>query len=118
MKRNLDLVRAIVLDIEARGTPTDLIDPKVEGANELDVSYHVMLLEDAGIIRATDRSAIGIFRWSAGALTWLGHELAEYLRDEDLWQAAKSDVLEATAGGLPFDLLRDRLRELAARRLD
>ncbi len=118
MKRNLDLIRAIILDIEARGTPSDLIDPKVEGHNELDVSYHVMLMEDAGLIRATDRSAIGIFRWSAGALTWRGHELAEYLRDEALWGAAKRDVIEATAGGLPFDVLLDRLRELVKRRLD
>ena len=116
MKRDLDLVRAIILDIEARGTPLDLIDPRVEGFNELEVSYHVMLLEDAGLIRAMDRSAIGIFRWSAGALTWRGHELAEYMHDEALWQAAKRDVLTA-AGGLPLDAVQDRLRALVARRL-
>ena len=118
MKRNPDLIRAIILDIEARGTPMELIDPQVDGHNELEISYHVMLLEDAGLIRAMDRSAIGIFRWSAGALTWQGHELAEYLRDDELWEAAKRDLLDATAGGLPFDLLRDRLRSLVTRRLD
>ena len=117
MERDLDLIRAILLDIEARGTPTQLIDPTVEGSNDLQISYHVMLMEDAGLIRATDRSAIGIFRWSAGSLTWLGHELAEYLRDETLWETAKRDVLDASAGGLPFEVLRDRLRELVARRI-
>lgn len=118
MKRDLDLIRAILLDIEARATPSELIDPKVDGHNDLEVSYHVMLMEDAGLIRATDRSAIGIFRWSAGSLTWLGHELAEYLRDEALWETAKRDAIEATVGGLPFEVLRDRLRELVRRRID
>jgi hypothetical protein len=32
MKRDLDLVRAILLDVEARGTPLDLIDPEVDGS--------------------------------------------------------------------------------------
>ena len=117
MQRDLDLIRAILLDIEARGTPMELIDPVVEGYNELQVSYHVMLMEDAGLIRAMDRSAIGIYRWSAGGLTWLGHELAELIRSDELWEAAKGDVIQATVGGLPFDVLRDRLRELVMRRL-
>jgi hypothetical protein len=118
MKRDLDLVRAILLDIEARGTPLDLIDPDIDGYNELEISYHVMLLEDSGIIRAMDRTAIGIFRWSAGALTWRGHELVEYLRDDKLWEAAKADLLAAADGGLPFDMIQERLRELVSRRLD
>jgi hypothetical protein len=118
MKRDLDLVRAILLDVEARGTPLDLIDPEVEGYNALQVSYHVMLLEDSGLIRAMDRTAIGIFRWSAGALTWRGHELVEYIRDDALWESAKSEVLVAAGDGLPFDVLVDRLRELISRRLD
>lgn len=118
MKRNLDLVRAILLDVEARGTPLELIDPEVDGFNELEISYHVMLLEDSGLIRAMDRTAIGIFRWSAGALTWRGHELLEYLRDDALWQTAKSEVLVAAGDGLPFDVLQERLRELVSRRLD
>jgi len=117
MKRDMDLMRAIILDIEARGTPEEPIDPVVDGFNELEISYHVMLMEDAGLIRALDRSAIGIFRWSAGGLTWLGHELVEQLRDDELWETAKRDVLAATGGGLPLDVLRDRLRELVTRRL-
>lgn len=118
MKRDLDLVRAILLDVEARGTPLDLIDPEIDGYNELEISYHVMLLEDAGLIRAMDRTAIGIFRWSAGALTWRGHELVEYLRDDALWETAKRDVIAGAGGGLPFDVMQDRLRELISRRLD
>ena len=117
MKRDLDLVRAILLDVETRATPLELIDPEVDGYNELEVSYHVMLLEDAGLIRAMDRTAIGIFRWSAGALTWRGHELAEYMKDDELWEAAKNDVGTATGGGLPFDALLERLKELVGRRL-
>lgn len=117
MKRDLDLARAILLDVEARGTPLELIDPEVEGYNELEVSYHVMLLEDAGLIRALDRTAIGIFRWSAGALTWRGHELVECLRDDGLWDTAKREVVAAAGGGLPFETLVERVRELIAQRL-
>lgn len=51
-------------------------------------------------------------------LYWQDHELAEHIRDEKLWEAAKRDVLGAVAVGFPFDVLRDRLRELATRRLD
>ena len=73
---------------------------------------------DAGLIRALDRTAIGIFRWSAGALTWRGHELVEYMKDDDLWSAARDDVATAAGGGLPFDALLERLRSLVSRRLD
>ena len=118
MKRDLDLVRAILLDIEARGTPLELIDPEIDGHDELAISYHVMLLEDAGLIRAMDRTAIGVFRWSAGALTWRGHELVESFRDDALWESAKADVAMAAAGGMPFEVIVLRLRELIQRRLD
>ena len=118
MKRNLDLVRAILLDVEARGTPLEFIDPQVDGFNELEISYHVMLLEDAGLVRAMDRTAIGIFRWSAGALTWRGHELVELFRDDALWEKAKAEVHVAAGEGLPYDVLEARLRELVSRKLD
>ena len=70
MKRDMELIRKVMLEAEKSKDPFELIDPKFEGHNETEISYHIALLADAGLLHGQDRSAIGIFRWSAGTLTW------------------------------------------------
>ena len=116
MKRDLELIRSLLFAVEKNEDPMALVDPKVEGYNELQISYHVMLMADAGLIKATDRSAIGVFRWSASHLTWAGHELLDAARHDDVWKQVTGGISE-TGENIPFELLKKLLLEAGEKHL-
>lgn len=116
MKRDMDLVRQILLQVEKNTDPNELIDPKVEGRSETEISYHVMLAADAGLLEARDRTAIGVFRWSASYLTWAGHEFVDAARDDAVWQEAKK-IADTSGEGVSFEVLKKILLESAEKRI-
>ena len=99
-----------MLEAEKTKDPNELVDPKFEGHNETEISYHIALLDDAGLLHGQDRSAIGVFRWSAGTLTWAGHEFVEAIRDDGVWQEALA-IVAKSGGGVVF--VTQNLDELA-----
>ncbi len=113
MKRDMDLARAILLAVEEKGGP--------DGGSEIDigfpektpeeVSYHVQLLHEAGLLQATDYSSIGDYDWMPERLTWEGHEFLDAARNETLWNRAKSITLEKT-GGLGFESVKFALIQM------
>ena len=105
MQRNVDLIRSILLAVETNADPSEFVTPKIDGFSEVEVSYHIALMEEAGLISARDRSAIGVYYWSAGQLTFAGHEFLECSRDEAIWSHAKEQISRAS-GGLSFEVLR------------
>lgn len=115
MKRNMDLIRMVMLEAEKSKDPYELIDPKFEGHSETEISYHIALLDDAGLLHGRDRSAIGVFRWSAGALTWAGHEFVEAIRDDDIWKEALA-ITAKSGNGTVFELLKKALMSVLEKR--
>ena len=115
MKRDMELIRMVMLEAEKTKDPYELIDPKIEGYNETEISYHIALLDDAGLLHGQDRSAIGVFRWSAGTLTWAGHEFVEAIRDEDIWKEARA-IVDKSGNGVVFDVLRKALMRVLEKR--
>ena len=116
MIRDMNLIRQILLQIEANDDPQLWIDPEIDGRPEQGISYHIMIMEQAGLLDAIDRSAIGIFRWSARRLTWLGHEFLDVAKDESRWKSCL-----AVAGGngaANFDILHQSLRDAGLRALE
>lgn len=116
MKRNLDLMRDILVTLEAHPTPSEWIDTEIEGHTGVEVSYHVMLLHEAGLLEGWDRSAIGVFRWSASRLTWEGHEFLEAARDDTAWQET-TELVAGRTGGQSFVVLKDALLARAREKL-
>ncbi|MCF6156804.1 MAG: DUF2513 domain-containing protein [Candidatus Brocadia sp.] len=57
MKRDMDLVRQILLAIEAHKDMKQKIKLEIEGYSEEQIMYHVKILADAGLIEATDVSS-------------------------------------------------------------
>ena len=115
MKRDMELIRKVMLEAEKTKDPNELVDPKIEGYNETEISYHIALLDDAGLLHGQDRSAIGVFRWSAGTLTWAGHEFVEAARDEDVWKEARA-VVEKSGNGVVFEVLKHALMSVLKKR--
>ena len=115
VKRNMELIRMVMLAAEDSKGPYDLVDPKIEGHNEADISYHIALLDDAGLLHGLDRSAIGVYRWSAGTLTWRGHEFVEAIRDEAVWKEALA-ISGTSENGTVFEILHKALIQVLEKR--
>lgn len=111
MKRDMDLIRELLLKLEAipmrQGDvfhimPDDA-EIRVEGFEPGAIEYNARLLVDAGLIDpGTSRAMEGItFR----SLTWAGHDFLDAIRDPEIWAKTKKGA--AAAGGFTMDLLRD-----------
>ena len=104
MKRDLDLARQLLLDIENRGTDCS-VSVLRSGSNhqsEEQVRYHLRLLIDAGLLKEIDRTSAGI---PCVRLTHEGHELLELARNEPRWREAKYACQERT-GGMSLTVIR------------
>jgi len=117
MKRDMDLVRLILLAIEEepRGWAPKLV---IEGYSEQQIGFHVQLMGEAGFIKTADvtpresSSPIGIPVY----MRWAGYEFLEAARTPSIWEAAKSKL--KTAGtGIAFELLKETLLALARHQL-
>ncbi|RMP68437.1 DUF2513 domain-containing protein [Pseudomonas syringae group genomosp. 3] len=106
MKLDKDLVREILLAIEAnREDPVGCITLNLEDRDALEVSYHIMLLHEAGFILGTDSSADEGLEWFPKRLTYKGHEFLETVRDEEIWRRTKAGAEKA--GGVGLGLLME-----------
>ena len=117
MKRDMDLARDILFAIEKdEGDPLGWIDLELPGRSEKEVAYHVMLLEEAGLVEALDLSSKDGFEYKPKRLTWEGHEFLDAARNDTLWERAKAEALRQT-GGVSFDVLKELLLHLAKQAL-
>lgn len=94
MKRDMDLVRKILVAIEEYPEPRGGVPLTFEGYSDQDVSYHVKLLAEHGLIEAIDCSTRGEFEWIAKSLVWDGHDFIEAIRDDTRWSKAKKWVAD------------------------
>lgn len=120
MKRDLDLVRKILMyyeDKEMDGMDRSI---EVEGYSESSIHYHLLLMDEAGLLRcersvssSTPSRVIKVYPFS---LTWKGHEFLSSAKNESLWGKAKSLSLDK-AGVLSFDIMKDLLISMAKDKL-
>ena len=103
MKRDLDLLRLILLAIEADPTYRrgELLRVTIPGYSEDDTQYHLMLLGEAGLVNVKQLSS-GYF---VTRLTWEGHEFLDTIRKDSIWNKAKGKALETT-GALGLNVLK------------
>jgi len=105
MQRDMDLVRKILFETEKAPYEGGWIDLEIEGYEPNAISYHVLLLDEAGLLRATELSSLGVGpEWRPERLTWAGHEFIEAARDEGRWEKAKKIMWEKS-GGMAFEVL-------------
>jgi hypothetical protein len=127
MKRDLDLARQLLLDVEARDadcsvsalrnpssrTGTNGHVPSNGDPNSFDIDerirYHLRLLIDGGFLKEVDRTTSGV---PCVRLTYDGCELLELARIEALWREAKWLCQERT-GGESLTVIRTFLVRLA-----
>ena len=101
MKLDKDLVREILLAVEAsEEDPLGWIQVDLEGREALEISYHVMLLHEAGLIVGQDLSTYDGLEWLPKRLTYKGHEFLDTVRDGEVWRRTKAGAEKAGVAGL------------------
>jgi hypothetical protein len=89
MRRDPDLIRAILLAIEADERCDVLRIPDVDGYPDEAVHFHARLLVEKGFLRTyfPDRSRNQ--PWTCIRLTWEGYDFLDNIRDPAIWRAVK-----------------------------
>lgn len=108
MKLDQDLVREILLAVEASDhSPYTTMALAFEAWIPQEVSYHVMLLHEAGLVKGKDVSVLAdtFPVWEPMRLTHNGHEFLETVRDSEVWRRTKNGAEKAGVAG--FSVLLD-----------
>jgi hypothetical protein len=101
MKRNMDLIRALLLKLERSPIrPGGIVhlqpsDPEiaVDGFSDDEIEYHLSLLEDVRLLECSaTRPMIGLM---FKRLSWSGHDFLDSIRDDEIWHKTKK-AAEAT----------------------
>lgn len=112
MKRNFELARLILQKMEDCDNPWPLIGPlQFDGYNNDQISYHILILEDAGLLEPHHES-IGDSngtRLIPGRLTWQGHDFLSLTQDSTIWTKAKETIIKPGVS-FTFDLLWEWLK--------
>jgi hypothetical protein len=118
MKRDMDLVRDLLLKIEASEDETSLSD-LVSEENEREYAaavYHLrMLIEEVGLVRGINVSSNDGYDWIDLELTWQGHEFLETVRDPETWRKAKEGANKI--GSFAIDVLIDVAKAYAKKKM-
>jgi hypothetical protein len=92
MKRDMELVREVLLKVEEIPFDGAFHDIAVDGRSPNEIAYQVMLLHEAGLVEAMD---LGV-GWKPVRLTYSGHEFLDAARNDSIWEKAKTAVVEST----------------------
>ncbi len=101
MKRDMDLIRLILLKVEDEYAGAALINLEIEGHDLSEVAIHCEFLKDAGLISSCSTSYADndIYVFSVGNLTWNGTEYLDKIRDRPRWNKIKAIAKEK---GIPL----------------
>ena len=101
MKRDMDLVRLILLKIEEEYVSTAIYNLKVDTYDMATVAYHCKIMHEAGLISDYKaQSADGeIYSFCVSSLSWEGNDYLDKVRDNSIWKKTKDAI---THKGLPL----------------
>ncbi|PAF16599.1 DUF2513 domain-containing protein [Terribacillus saccharophilus] len=116
LKRDMSLIRSLLLDIEAEFTEGGfaLEITEEDEYSEEEMNYHLQLMKEAKLIKLDivldeeeEEEELLIY-----GLTWEGHELLDSIREEEVWQQLLVK-LKREKGSMPFSVLRKQAAKAA-----
>lgn len=108
MKRDMELVREILIFFEEKETPGLVEIPPIEGYDDLTIKTHLVMMHDAGLLRCEpvkSSSSDRVIYVIPFELTWAGHDFVQMMRDDNLWKKAKEYVIMPGASW-SFEILK------------
>ena len=101
MKRDMELVRLIMLKIEEEYKSTALYNLEIEGYDKETIAYHCKILHEAGFISDYKAQYADncLCAFGVGPLTWEGLDYLDKIRDDSQWKRVKDTISQK---GLPL----------------
>jgi hypothetical protein len=114
----MDLVRRILLAIEANPSGRAPDKLRIEEYTEDQIGYHVTIMMEAGLVEGYDTNHLESESPTAAAtrLTWEGHEFLDASRDESRWEKAKG--VAKTIGGATVGVLKGILTNIMTKQAE
>lgn len=98
MKRDMDLVRHILIAVESADGPMSIPDLTPPDRSYEEVAFHVNLMRSHGLLDASQAIVADAGTYPIGhvdALTWDGFDYLEAIRDNNTWAKTKRVIKEA-----------------------
>src|SRR5262249_54163060 len=111
MKRDMDLIRQILLAVEDRQETEIPFFVEVAGYSDEQMSYHIRILGEAGLLKAVE-----LGRWEAQSLTWAGHDWIDATRNDSTWHKVKATARDRGVS-LTFELTKQLAIHIAKSQL-
>jgi hypothetical protein len=118
MKRDLDLIRLLLLEIEKREEAFSSEDLTVNGYDSKQISYHIGLLRDAKFLDVSSEKQLpnGFKTYTIWAITFSGHDYLDAVRQSKIWQLVKDTAKQAGAS-LTVELAKGLAVQIASQLL-
>lgn len=95
MKRNWDIIRKILLKIEALPTESDALESsELDGIDSETAAYHIRLLIESGLVMGSCRNTTVPPSCTAHRLSWEGHEFLDKIKRDTIWNKVKQSAMQ------------------------
>jgi hypothetical protein len=113
MKRDMDLVRDILMEVERQETVDVQGGIHVARCSPDTITYHIYIMEQGGLLSgiALKNQANIIPHFSGVCLTWQGHEFLDAARNETRWKKAMT-MVQRQGGSVTVGVLIQLLSSL------
>jgi hypothetical protein len=113
MKRDMELVRLLLLQYEAGSPPAEL-----ENYEHQEIIYNLVLMMDAGLIDAYPLEGNDVLPrgFMNVRLTWAGHDFLDAARNDTVWNKAKDEFLKPGISWT-FSILLEWLKQEARKKI-
>ena len=106
MKRDFDLIRSLLIEIELCEDTAGNYAPKIEGHADGTIQYHLHLLFEAGLITGIPIKTMGDYpKLRQLNLTWTGHDFLDSARNDKVWNVAIQKVKD-TVGSASIEVVK------------
>jgi hypothetical protein len=116
MKRDMDLIRKILIAVEKHPHGFAPEEIEIDGYDHETVGYHLVLMGqgEGDLLQITPFSSFGDSGPSAivERMTWKGHEFLDNVRNETVWNKVKGIVI-AKGGSISFEVLKSVVTDTA-----
>ena len=107
MKRDMDLIRKLLILIENNDDIKELVVP--EDWNREEVAYHLKILDQVGYVENNTKWAGNKPMWLMASLTWDGHEFLSSIKNNTIWERTKCEIKKTSLelGTIPLNVLKE-----------
>ncbi len=106
MKRDMELIRKLLLIVESLPDEWDVGDSLDLDVSSSTVRGHLEILQEAGYLDIKISSFVGGgYSINKIRLTWKGHEFLDAVRSETIWKETKEAVTK-TGGGMVVSVVK------------